>query len=336
VAFCLQCGSEVSGSACARCGTAAPGSAPPAVPPSFLAPPPREPPADRSWSPAPASTAAPTAPPAADGPALPPLLPVSPGAPGAPPGWYTVDGQVHWWDGYRWSAAPPEGPRKPFRRVLVLGRWVQASIGVVCVAVVVDLVAGVHQYRLVERVRVDPVSVSYADLEGSDDLVALTGLARIGLMVLAAIVFLVWLHRVFRNLHDVLGTRGLDHSPAWAVGWWFVPFANLWKPKQVLTEAWRASGPEVPAFSAVWERSRSTPLVAWWWAAFLIANVLYRISNSMARGDELSLGTLSSSIKVGLVGDALVLGAGILLVVIVGQVATRLTARASAAGVSAD
>lgn len=60
-------------------------------------------------------------------------------------------------------------------------------------------------------------------------------LLHLGVHVLCA----VWLFRASANAHAL--AAGLRTSPAWAVGWYFVPVANLWKPYQALVEIWRAS-----------------------------------------------------------------------------------------------
>lgn len=69
------------------------------------------------------------------------------------------------------------------------------------------------------------------------------GFAAIGLVAILEILlrvatitfFLIWEYRAFNNL-SVLRARNLEFSPGWAVGWWFVPFANLVKPFQVVRE----------------------------------------------------------------------------------------------------
>jgi hypothetical protein len=49
---------------------------------------------------------------------------------------------------------------------------------------------------------------------------------------LTPVAFLMWEYRVVRQL----GALGLDvgATPGWAIGWWFVPFANLVKPFKII------------------------------------------------------------------------------------------------------
>ena len=67
-----------------------------------------------------------------------------------------------------------------------------------------------------------------------------------GLSIPAAITslisLLVWIYAAHANLPALRGTN-LEFSDGWAVGWFFVPIANLVKPYQVVREIWRSSDP---------------------------------------------------------------------------------------------
>ena len=63
--------------------------------------------------------------------------------------------------------------------------------------------------------------------------------------------------------------RGLRYTPGWAVGWLFVPFANLVVPYFVFTEIWRNSIPAT-ADASDGSAKRSSPLLIGWW----IVNIL--------------------------------------------------------------
>jgi hypothetical protein len=60
--------------------------------------------------------------------------------------------------------------------------------------------------------------------------------------VLVVVGSAMWLHRAAANL-PALGGSELRFTPGWAVGWWFVPLANLVLPVLIMTEIWRASDP---------------------------------------------------------------------------------------------
>ena len=86
--------------------------------------------------------------------------------------------------------------------------------------------------------------------------------------------FLAWFSRSYRNLR-ALGAEGLEYSPGVAVGWWFVPVGNCWKPFRVAVEIWKASDPTLRANDLASRASMPTPvLLAVWWMGWLTALVL--------------------------------------------------------------
>ena len=85
----------------------------------------------------------------------------------------------------------------------------------------------------------------------------------------AAILFLVWVHRVYRNL-AALGAQNLTYSPGWAVGGFLVPLLNLVRPFFVVSEIWKASRPDLRDGDA-WQATRTSPLIAVWWFGWLAA-----------------------------------------------------------------
>jgi len=103
------------------------------------------------------------------------------------------------------------------------------------------------------------------------------GLARLATVVM----FLVWLFRIYTNF-PALGVRNLDFSPGWAVGWWFIPFANLLKPYQVVTEAWRESDPEFdPEFGYLSSSGGSSWQFTAWWGTFILGNITSRVGDAV-------------------------------------------------------
>jgi hypothetical protein len=102
----------------------------------------------------------------------------------------------------------------------------------------------------------------------------LLGLSAIPLGIAALVVaFLIlkWIYRVSRNAHSA--ARGLTISPPWAVGWFFVPIAFLWKPFQGVREAWQAS-----TTSEAWQKVPVPSILRWWWGLFLVSNFLGQLS----------------------------------------------------------
>jgi len=77
----------------------------------------------------------------------------------------------------------------------------------------------------------------------------------------------MWIYRIGCNVRS-LGAKGIDDSPGWAVGWYFVPFMNLVRPFRAMNQIWLASADPVR-----WASMSTPPLLRFWWAFWLIANV---------------------------------------------------------------
>ena len=76
------------------------------------------------------------------------------------------------------------------------------------------------------------------ELEINESTVVLVQ-ALLGLLIVLA--FSRWLYGAVARARDA-GAREMTFSPGWAVGWFFVPVLNLYRPYQVLFALWRASG----------------------------------------------------------------------------------------------
>jgi len=94
---------------------------------------------------------------------------------------------------------------------------------------------------------------------------------------ISGIMFLVWVYRANCNAR-MLGAHGMEYSPGWSVGWFFVPIANLWKPYNVIKEIAAASKNPV-AFGG----EKEEPVVAFWWLLWIVGNILGQTSNRLAR-----------------------------------------------------
>src|SRR5262245_36858492 len=105
--------------------------------------------------------------------------------------------------------------------------------------------------------------------------------------VVLIVIFCVWIYRAIYNARQLAAT-GMQFSPGWAVGWYFIPIANLWKPYQAMREIWQAS-----AAPASWQHQPRGSILPLWWTFFLlsnfIANVSFRLSMRASSTSELIL-----------------------------------------------
>lgn len=125
----------------------------------------------------------------------------------------------------------------------------------------------------------------------SDLFVGLSSVFYLMAYIVGGIIALVWVYRVNCNAHTFV--KGLSNTPPWAVGWFFVPIAALWKPYQAMSEAWQAS--ERPQR---WRTAPTPPYFALWWGVWLASGVLGSISNIASRATD-KLGDLAPLMILG-------------------------------------
>lgn len=99
---------------------------------------------------------------------------------------------------------------------------------------------------------------------------AVAGLAQLVGLISSVVLVSLWTFRAMKNLH--LAGADVRMSPGWAVGWYFIPFANLWKPFEGMLQIWRASRAQAG------QPIKVAGYVGWWWAAWIASNMLSNLS----------------------------------------------------------
>jgi Domain of unknown function (DUF4328) len=191
-----------------------------------------------------------------------------------------------------------------------------AIIAVVCAgAVVSDWL----EWRLMDRL-IAGEPVTDAEATANDDRQRAIGLLQLALMVACAVVFIRWLYAAYRNL-EVVAPAEKRYSPGWAIGSWFVPIMNLFRPKQMVNDVWRAGGRDS-------DDARPGRLLLGWWLLWLISSFVVNIAGrSYMRADtaeELQTGTM-----LYLLGDAMQAVAAVLAILVVRRGTERLDAKAA-------
>lgn len=127
-------------------------------------------------------------------------------------------------------------------------------------------------------------------------LIGIVALLHIPVYVGTIVFFLIWEHRAFNNL-SALRANYLEFSPGWAVGWWFIPFANLVKPFQAMRELWVESDPESdPDLAFLTSKAGAPTIMGFWWAAWLLTNITSNISNKMDGSEFFATSLIIASI----------------------------------------
>ena len=169
-------------------------------------------------------------------------------------------------------------PIRPLAKILIF------SIGFICLGNV-----AVSAMETLGEVIFPGFSDPNAMLSSESERYFLLAIAAAGLLILPAFILSIVLtpmlfYRANANLRS-LGVRGLQHTPGWCAGYWFIPIISLFKPYQVAVEI-----DEFSRSSGSW---LSPPPIGLWWAFWLISNFLSNIETRLvASGNDLGSGGL--------------------------------------------
>lgn len=190
---------------------------------------------------------------------------------------------------------PLMGRFKPMQVALFIYMAVEAGLA---------LASLVEYYFLTVR-ELDP----YLDLGAMSSAFSLAvlgvSLAQIGGLVASVILVSMWTYRAMKNLH-IVGAVAATMSPGWAVGWYFIPIASLWKPFEGMLQIWRES------HRLAGKAEKVAAYVGWWWATWIVSNILANVALRLT-GFTDPQPTYDVGILVGAAGSALSVVCGILL-----------------------
>ena len=208
----------------------------------------------------------------------------------------------------------------PVRAPYVSARWRATVVKVLLVACAV-----VSVFAIITDV-LSLLFPSLSEIEGEENIGAILfafaylglGLATLLIFLTTVVFFSVWLYRSYENLR-AFGhwQRNLHYSSGWAVGSFFVPFVNLVTPYRAVKELWQNSVPVEDTRLGLGSVPSWFPL---WWFFWLTSNFASNIYFRMSWNERVSHQVTT---VVGIVADALSIGAAILAFVVVSAITKR-------------
>ena len=216
-----------------------------------------------------------------------------------PAGWYPDPGNPQlqrWWNGTTWT--PRAQGLSPFRPRLGRGWFtlsvlVENTLRLLLLVNVAFVALDVWGYRMFGAWLAAPERIDQSEAELYDAVTLWLVVAYIVLFLLAAGLFITWLFRAHRS--DRMYPVQLHHASGWAIGGWFVPILNLWRPVQMVIDVRRG------ASDTGWA---PTALVRWWWAMLLVSAVVQEVANDLAPSAEEAFGSYVENMRRHLVMDA--------------------------------
>jgi len=92
-------------------------------------------------------------------------------------------------------------------------------------------------------------------------------LAEVLVLIVSYFVTGAWIYQAHANLR-LVDVPQTEFTPGWAIGWFAVPIANLFKPFQAMKTLWRISHSEDPNLD------RTAPGIMWfWWLTWLLSGL---------------------------------------------------------------
>lgn len=188
--------------------------------------------------------------------------------------------QQQWVSQQQWIAPPPPVANAVSRFVGVFESassrawWAMLSLKIVMgftgAAILINAmtILSPPDLQAIERGQINPATVLMLMVSG------LVGLGLVAVLIVTGIMFLMWLHRTYKNL-QAFGFQ-TDFTPGWAVGWWFVPFMNLARPHTIMKELWEKSETKAT------QQSSDSSRITLWWICYLGSGFIGWFANKMS------------------------------------------------------
>jgi hypothetical protein len=208
-----------------------------------------------------------------------------------------------------------------------IGGIARAASILVAVAAVVSVVTVVMTGLVVD----DAESFLAGEIDRTEFLEAATPYALLttlqALVLLgSAVVVIVWMHRVARNLRTL--HRGTTWGPGWTIGGWFLPPFLFVIPFLVFREMWKASDPDVPV-GGEWRGGSASPIITAWFVVFgpiqtaLQAAQFGDMFSGFGAGEEALAEQITANMTLPLIAALSDVVAAVLFVVMVRQLTSR-------------
>src|SRR4051812_34981457 len=145
-------------------------------------------------------------------------------------------------------------------------------------------------------------------------------LRRARLLLLATlaitVLWMIWMYRAAANA-EMFSLARQRFGKGFAIGGWFIPFANLVIPGLQMADIWRGSpGPDAPGTPR-----RSTALVWWWWIIFLVGRVtFFALPGGVRLGRVYRLSDLDTRVTLSVVGYVFVAVSAVLAILVVQRI----------------
>jgi hypothetical protein len=161
--------------------------------------------------------------------------------------------------------------------------------------------------------------VTDSDLYAADDATSTALVVNLLAFAASATVFLIWLWRARVNSEQLSGVHQ-RMGRGWTIGAWFCPIVNLWFPRRIVDDIWRASRPGVPADQRQIDSLPLSPLVRAWWLVLVAGYVMQYLLRVQTNTNGVTVDTFETIAVYSTISTGLVVVAGVLLIRVIRQI----------------
>ena len=183
-------------------------------------------------------------------------------------------------------------PNEQRAKLVLAFLWISLALEVL------SFFSGYLQYGLLQ-LAANGTEITINEANANDMRESIIGICSMVVYIITAVMFIMWFRRAYFNLH--IKVKNLIYTEGWAAGCWFVPFINLYRPQQIMRELYEETRALLSKKGLLSIDSISTSAIGWWWALWIISNILgqlvFRISMKAESVDELITTTVMSMIS---------------------------------------
>ena len=171
--------------------------------------------------------------------------------------------------GYVSYGAATPGAYGSFQRIGGVGKWLRICLMVLIPVQALSVITSIGARSKARDFLAGRISEH--DYTSTVGLAALLGILSFGLFLAVAVLTVIWMFRMAKNVE--LMQRIGTWKPGWAIGGWFVPpFVLYVIPYLMLRDLWKASDSETVGD---WRRNRVAPIVTVWWVLYGLAPLAF-------------------------------------------------------------
>ncbi|MCC6819064.1 MAG: DUF4328 domain-containing protein [Bacteroidia bacterium] len=154
------------------------------------------------------------------------------------------------------------------------GKSIIITLWIIVILYIFELIASIYQGTVLEAIQLGK-KYTIEEANAIDIQVQIiTGIAALTYIV-SVVLFILWFRRAYYNIHQMMDN--LEYTEAAAAYSWFIPILNLFQPFKIMRELYKQTIKILENHNRLTLFNLNTKALAWWWALWIISNVIGNI-----------------------------------------------------------